>query len=217
MITDSGLRLEVESELESEPSVDASEIGVAVSDGVVTLTGRVRSYAEKWMVERAVERVEGVRGVANDLEVHLGAERSDTDIAKAAADALEWNVAVPDDQVTVKVENGWLTLRGEVSYNYQRRAAERAVRNLTGVRGVTNLITVKPRTQPRDVKERIENSFERLAVLDAERISVQVSGGEVTLRGSVRSWSERDEAEKAAWRAPGVWKVNNYITVSEAA
>jgi len=217
MPTDSDLRRDVEAELESDPSIDASEIGVAVSDGVATLTGRVRSYWEKWSVERIVERVAGVRGVANDLEVHLGTERTDTDIAKAAADALEWSISVPRNQVTAKVEDGWITLKGEVSYEYQRRAAERAVRSLTGVKGVTNLIRIKPRVQPRDVKERIESSFERQAILDAKRISVQVSGGEVTLRGRVRSWSERHEAEKAAWRAPGVWKVNNYIAVEEAA
>jgi osmotically-inducible protein OsmY len=217
MKTDNELREEVEEELEWEPSVDERRIGVAVSDGIVTLTGEVRSYAEKWNAERAVERVEGVRGVANDIQVRVVGQRSDTDIAKAAADALAWNSLVPADRVTVRVENGWLTLRGEVDYDYERRAAERAVRYLDGVRGVSNLISVTPQVEPKDIKNEIQRAFQRQASLDAKNISVQVDGGEVILRGSVRSWAERHEAEKAAWAAPGTTSVKNYITVSSAA
>jgi osmotically-inducible protein OsmY len=217
MKTDSELRREVERELEWEPSVDERRIGVSVMDGIVTLTGEVSSFGEKWRAERAVERVAGVRGIANELEVKLLSERSDVDIAKAAADALKWNVMVPSDKITVKVSNGWLTLEGEVRWDYQRRAAERAVRDLPGVRGVSNLIRIKPRVEPENVKERIEETFKRVATLDANRISVQAEGSEVTLRGTVHSWIERHEAEKAAWAAPGVTAVHNYITVSAAA
>jgi osmotically-inducible protein OsmY len=217
METDIELREDVEEELEWEPSVDERRIGVSVTDGIVTLTGQVGSYAEKWNAERAVERVEGVKGIANEIEVHLVGQHSDTDLAKAAADALEWNSLVPSDRVTVRVENGWVTLRGEVDYDYERRAADRAVRYLEGVRGVSNLITVAPRVEPKEVKKEIERSFQRMAVLDAKNITVQVDGGEVILRGSVGSWAERHEAEKAAWAAPGTTSVKNYITVSAAA
>ena len=217
MSADSELRREVERELEWEPSVDERRVGVAVVDGIVTLTGEVSSFGEKWRAERAVERVAGVRGIANDLEVKLAGERSDPDIAKAAADALKWNVMVPSDKVTVKVSKGWLTLEGEVRWDYQRRAAERAVRDLPGVRGVSNLIRIKPRVEPQDVKQKIEETFKRGATFDANRITVQAEGSEVTLRGTVRSWVERHEAEKAAWAAPGVTAVHNYITVSAAA
>jgi osmotically-inducible protein OsmY len=211
--TDMELRREVEKELEWDPSIDWRRIGVAVADGIVTLTGEVSSLTEKWYAERAVERVRGVRAIANDIEVRTDGERSDTDIARSAADALRWNSVVPAEEVTAKVEKGWITLRGEVAYEYQRRAAERAVRHLPGVRGVTNLITVKPRVMPSNIKAQIEETFQRQAAFDANSIAVEVSGGEVTLRGKVRSWAERYEAEKAAWRAPGVTAVHNHITV----
>src|SRR5882672_1364181 len=154
MKTDNELRREVERELEWEPSVDERRIGVSVIDGIVTLTGEVGSFGERWRAERAVERVAGVRGIANELEVKLLSERSDADIAKAAADALKWNVMVPSDKITVKVSKGWLTLDGEVRWDYQRRAAERAVRDLPGVRGVSNLVRIKPRVEPENVKEK---------------------------------------------------------------
>lgn len=214
--TDAELRRDVERELEWEPSVDERRIGVAVVDGIVTLTGEVASYAEKWKAERVVERVTGVRGIVNELVVKPSVEHTDLDIAEAAVNALKWNVMVPDDKITVKVEKGWVTLRGEVEYDYQRRAAERAVRNIEGVRGITDLITVKPRVAPENIKAKIEDTFIREATLDANRISVEVNGSEVTLRGTVRSWLERHEAEKAAWSAPGVTAVHNHIAVEPA-
>jgi osmotically-inducible protein OsmY len=216
MKTDSDLRRDVERELEWEPSVDERRIGASVVDGIVTLTGEVSSYSEKWRAERAVERVAGVRGIANEIDVKSTLDRSDTDIAKMAVDALDANVLVPADHVQVKVEGGWLTLTGEVAWDYQRRAAERAVRDLPGITGITNLITIKPRVEPVDVKRRVEETFKREAILDAQSITVQVTGDEVTLRGSVRSWVERHEAEKAAWSAPGVKAVHNHITVRPA-
>jgi osmotically-inducible protein OsmY len=217
MKSDSELRRDVERELEWEPGVDERRIGVSVIDGVVTLTGQVSSYAERWKAERTVERVTGVRGIANDLEVIPTGEHSDTDVARAAVDALKWDSTVPSDRIKVKVDKGWVTLTGEATWDFQRRAAERAVRNLTGVRGLTNLITVKPGVKPQNVKQMIEETFKREAVLDANNIQVEVNGSEVALRGTVRSWIERHEAEKAAWAAPGVTAVHNYITVEEPA
>jgi osmotically-inducible protein OsmY len=217
MKSDSELRRDVERELEWEPGVDERRIGVSVIDGVVTLTGQVSSYAERWKAERTVERVTGVRGIADELEVIPAGEHSDTDIARAAVDALKWDITVPSDRIKVKVDRGWVTLTGEANWDFQRRAAERAVRNLNGVTGLTNLITVKPGVKPQNVKQMIEKTFKREAVLDANSIQVEVNGSEITLRGTVRSWIERHEAEKAAWAAPGVTAVHNYITVEEPA
>ena len=216
MKDDNELRRDIERELEWEPSIDERPIGVSVVDGVVTLTGEVDSYAEKWKAERTAERVSGVKAIANKLEVRLSGQRSDTDLAEAAVHALKWNVMVPSDQVKVEVENGWVKLVGTVNYDYQRRAAERAVRNLPGVRGISNLIVVRPKVEPDHLKQKIEETFKREALMDAQRIDVDVSGSEVTLRGTVRTWLERHEAEKAAWSAPGVTAVHNYITVDPA-
>lgn len=216
MKDDNELREDVEAELEWEPSIDERRIGVAVVDGVVTLTGEVSSLTERWNAERAVERVAGVRGIANELEVKSTVGRSDTDIAEDAADALASNVVVPADRVKVKVRDAWVTLTGEVDWEYERRAAERVVRNIPGVRGISNLITIKPRVQPTDIKRRLEDTFKRQAAIDASRIRVVASDGEVTLRGSVPTWVERREAEKAAWAAPGVREVHNEITVDPA-
>jgi osmotically-inducible protein OsmY len=213
MKTDNQIRHDVERALEWEPSIDERRIAVAVLDRIVTLSGEVTSYAEKWKAERVAERVEGVRGIVNEIEVKSESKYSDLDIAKAATDALKWNVTVPADKIKVKVENGWITLTGEANWDFQRRAAERAVRNLPRVRGIYNLITVKPRVAPKDVKERIEETFKRDAAIDASRISVEVNGGKVTLRGTIRSSAERHEAEKAAWGAPGVTEVHNELIV----
>jgi osmotically-inducible protein OsmY len=217
MKDDDELRRDVLAELEYDPSIDARKIGVAVEDGIVTLTGEVFSFAEKWNAERAAERVEGVRGIVNKIEVKIVGDYSDTDIAREAADALRWNLMVPPGKVIPKVENGYITLTGEVNYDFQRRAAEKAVRYIPGVKGVINLITIKPKVEPNEIKEKIEEALKRMATVDAGNIQVEVQGSEIVLRGTVRSWAERHEAEKAAWSAPGVTSVKNYITVRAAA
>ena len=215
MRTDATLQAAVLEELKWEPSVRETDVGVSVKNGIVTLSGFVGSYAEKFAAERAAERVSGVRAIAEDLQVHLPTSRvrNDPDIAKAAASALEWDIEVPDG-LHVMVENGWVTLKGQVEWQFQKRAAERAVRNLIGVRGVTNLIAVKPsRVATFEVSDKIKAALRRGAEMDAERIKVEAHDGKVTLKGSVRSWAEREDAERAAWSAPGVTEVDDRIAV----
>jgi osmotically-inducible protein OsmY len=210
------LKRAVESELSFEPSINAAEIGVAVRDGVVTLSGRVPSYWEKVAAERAAARVAGVKAVANELEVRLpgSSERTDQDIARAAIDALKWNVLVPEERIKVKVSKGWVTLEGSVDWQYQKSAAEKSVRRLVGVAGVSNLIDVKPAVSKGEVKGAIEAALKRLAEVDANRIRVDTEDGKVVLSGTVRSWFEREEAERAAWSAPGVRAVEDHIAIA---
>jgi osmotically-inducible protein OsmY len=218
-MTDLELKKSVEAELNYEPSVHAAEIGVAVKDSIVTLTGRVQSYWEKLAAERAAGRVSGVRAVVNELEIRLpyASERTDEDIARAAVNALEWTISVPSERIKVKVSKGWITLEGNVEWQFQKSAAEKAVRYLTGVKGVSNLIDVKPQVSKSVVKTAIEDALKRSAEVDANRIKVETDGEKVILRGTVRSWFEREEAERAAWAAPGVRSVDNRITIGTAA
>jgi osmotically-inducible protein OsmY len=215
--SDEDIQRDVLDELSWEAELQPNDIGVIVDDGVVTLTGWVDSFAKKWAAERAAHRVRGVVAVANDIEVRLpgSAERTDADIAAAATRALEWDALIPQGAVKVTVSKGWVTLEGRVEWHFQRREAERAVRRLTGVRGVTNLITVQPKAEPSksELQRRIEEALVRSAETDAERISVDIDGGKVTLKGTVRSWAERDAAERVAWSAPGVTEVDNRIKV----
>ena len=216
MKNDRDLQLDVLDELRWEPGVNATDIAVTVNDGVVTLEGAVDSYAEKSAAERAVKRVPGVKALAVELEVKLPncSERNDADIARIAKNVLDWDVLVPHGRIKVTAEKGCLTLEGEVDWQFQKSAAEQAVLHLTGVKGVTNLITVKPKVAPTMVKEQIEAALKRNAILEASQIKVQVDGATVTLSGSVGSWAECEEAEEAAWAAPGVSEVKSNITVS---
>ena len=216
MKTDLQLHRDVIDELRWEPSVNEAEIGVAVKDGVVTLSGFVETFAQKYGAERAVKRVAGVKAVAEELRVRLlgSDERSDTELAHAVLNALNWNIEVPKNRIRAKVENGWVTLEGEVDWRYQMTAATHAVRYLTGVRGVTNVITITPKLSPSEVKTKIESAFKRNAELDANQIRVETLDGVVTLRGKVRTWVERSDAERAAWNAPGVRDVRDELAVT---
>jgi osmotically-inducible protein OsmY len=214
-MTDKDLKQQVQSALDWDPSVDASDIGVAVDEGVVTLRGNVRTYAQKYAAERISLRVFGVKAVANDLAVHLPTlfERTDTELAQAAVNALNWSSVVPAGRITVTVSGGWITVKGMVEWQYQKDAAARCVRDLMGVKGVTNTIAVQPHVKALDVRDKIEAAFKRSAEVDARRISVNTTDGKVILSGNVRSYAERQEAERAAWAAPGVMQVEDRLAI----
>jgi len=216
MKTDTRLQKDVMEELMWDPRIGRSEVGVAVKDGVVTLSGEVASYPKKESAIKAAERVAGVRVVADELRVKFtdGIGKTDMEVAHAVADSLRWDIEVPDDQIKARVDNGWVWLDGEVEFEYERSAAERAVRYLIGVTGVTNNIRIKKTVWAPEVKVRIENALKRNASLDAENITVIANNGQVTLRGKVHSWSARSDAESAAWAAPGVVSVKDELAVT---
>ena len=215
MKTDTQLRNDIQAELTWAPEVKTSDVGVIVKDGVVTLTGHLASHAEKYAVERAVQRVHGVKALAVELTVKLpfDNQRTDADIAMAVECALDWNALVPDDKIQPLVENGWITLAGEVEWGYQRSAAESAVRDLMGVTGVSNLVKVKPKVSPADIEKKIHDALSRQADREARKLAITVNGSQVTLRGTVHSWTDRDAVQGAAWATPGVSMVVNDLLV----
>jgi osmotically-inducible protein OsmY len=216
MKTDAQLKKDIQDELGWDPAVHATDIGVIVKDGIVTLTGHLSSYAEKYAAERATERVSGVQALVMEVDVRLpsSSKRDDADLANAARNALAWNVVVPDSHIQLKVEKGWVTLTGEVEWDYQRKAADRAVRDLLGVVGVSNLIKVKPHVSTSDVQKKIQEALARQAETEAQQLQVLVDGSRVTLRGKVHSWVERQAAQGAAWSAPGVTNVVNELALA---
>jgi osmotically-inducible protein OsmY len=216
MRSDEEIKRDVEAELKWDPDIDATDIAVSTKNGVVTMAGFVPSYLMKYEAEKAAKRVAGVVGVANDIEVRLPSidQRPDPEIARDAVAAIKSRLPISWDRFKVIAKNAWITLEGEVEWNYQRQTAEEAVRTIKGVKGVTNSVVVKPRAEPTDIKKKIEEAFRRNAEIDAGRIQVETRGAEVILKGTVRSWVEREEAERAAWSAPGVVRVEDRIVVS---
>ena len=216
MRSDRDIERDVREEFEWDPDLDASDIAVTVRDGVVTLAGFVKSYTDKYEAEAAAKRVAGVSGIANDIVVRLPSidERPDPDIARDAVAALKSQLPISSEHIKVVVKNGWVNLEGQVEWQYQKNTAESAVRRIKGVNGVTNMILLKPRAQPAEIKRKIQDAFKRNAEIDANQIVVEANGSEVVLKGKVRSWIEREEAERVAWSAPGVTKVEDRIVVA---
>jgi osmotically-inducible protein OsmY len=216
MKSDQEIERDVRDELKWDPDLDADDIAVSVKSGVVTLAGFVKSYSDRLEAEAAAKRVAGVLAVANDIEVRLPAidQRPDPDIARDAVAALKAELPISHDKMKVIVKDGWVTLEGTAEWQYQKTTAENAVRKVKGVKGVTNVITVKPKVQPSELQRKIMDAFKRNAEVDANRITVEANGSEVILKGTVRSWIEREEAERVAWSAPGVTKVEDRIVVS---
>lgn len=214
-MNDSDLRQVVIDELEFEPSVEASNIGVAAKDGIVTLSGYVTSYAQKMATERAVRRVKGVHGMAQEIEIRYATDKkiNDDEIARRCANIISWDTTLPEGKIAVKVERGWVTLSGEVPWHFQRVSAESGVRKITGVNGITNLITIKAHVQASDIKSRIEEALKRSAEVEAHSIRVLVTDSSVRLEGKVNDWREREIVEKAAWSVPGVMAVDDRLTV----
>jgi osmotically-inducible protein OsmY len=219
MKTDAQLQKDVMDELKWEPLLTSSEVGVSVKNGVVTLSGLVDSYSKKLAAEKAVKRVQGVKAVAEDIQVGVstGFRKTDAEIAEACIAALKWHTAVQEEKIKLKVEEGNVKLEGEVEWEYQRINARKAVENLTGVRSVINLITIKPKVTPFDVQQKISAAFHRSATVDSETIKVEVNGHQVILRGKVRSFAEKEDAENAAWNAPGVNLVDSKLEIEEPA
>jgi osmotically-inducible protein OsmY len=216
MRSDSEVDQDLRDELDWDPDLDATDIAVSVNKGVVTLSGFVKSYLDKYEAERAAKRVAGVVGVANDIEVRLLDEKADPEIAREAASAIKTLLPYSSEHIKVTVSKGWVTLEGEVEWQYQKNLAENAVRPINGIKGISNLIQLKPSAEPSQIKKKIKEAFERDAEVDANRIQVEANRSEVILKGTVRSWIEREEAERVAWSAPGVTKVDDRINVRAA-
>jgi osmotically-inducible protein OsmY len=216
MRSDKEIERDVKDELQWDPDLDATDIAVSVKDRVVTLAGFVRSYTDKYEAEAAAKRVSGVAGVANDIEVRMPSvdERPDPEIARDAVAAIKSQLPISSDRIKIVVKNGWVALEGQVEWQYQKNTAENAVRRIKGVKGVTDLIHLKPRAEPAEIKRKIMDAFRRNAEVDANRIIIEAQGSEVILKGTVRSWIEREEAERIAWSAPGVTKVVDQIVVA---
>ncbi|GAB2981425.1 BON domain-containing protein [Mucilaginibacter puniceus] len=217
MKTDSQLQKDVMDELKWQPFLNSSEIGVAVKNGIVTLSGIVDTYSKKLTAERAARKVSGVKAIAEDIQIGVSPiyRKTDTEIAEAVFNALKWHSAVPEEKVKIKVEDGIVTLEGELEWEYQKVNARTAIQNLTGVRSVTNLITIKPKLQPYELEQKISAAFQRQAAIDANKVTVSVVGNKVILSGKVRSFAESEDAENTAWAAPGVYHVENKLTVEE--
>ena len=216
MRSDSEIERDVRDELKWDPNLDAEDIAISVKDGVVTLAGFTRSYSDRLEAEHAAKRVAGVHAVANDIEVRLPSidQRPDPDIARDAVASLKAQLPLSHENIKLIVKDGWLTLEGTVEWQYQKTTAENAVRKVKGVKGVTNVISLKPKVEPTDIQRRIQEAFKRNAEVDANRIAVETHGSEVILKGTVRSWIEREEAERVAWSAPGITRVDDRIVVS---
>ncbi len=215
MKTDAEIKNDVLDELAWQPNIDETKIGVIVEDGVVTLNGVVDNYTKKVAAEKAVKAVKGVKAVALDIDVKYGTDykKTDKEIAKAVVNALAWDTSVPEDKVAIKVEDGWVYLSGELKWFYQKDAAKKAVENLLGVKGVVNSIQIKQALEPFQIKDRITKAFERSADVNARNVTVLVDGHTVTLRGTVNSIAEKEEAQRAAYFAPGVYEVKNELKV----
>jgi osmotically-inducible protein OsmY len=215
MKTDPEIQKDVMEELRWEPILNASEIGVAVKNGIVTLSGTVDTYGKKIAAEEAAKSVLGVKAVAEEIEVKIGsfAKKNDVEIAEAVLRSLKWHTSIPEDKIKVKVENGWVTLEGEVDWEYQKNAAKNTTENLLGVKGISNLITVKPSVTAKDVKDKISAAFHRSATLDSEKISIEIRGNKAVLSGTVRSWAEKEDAANAAWNAQGITSVENKLVI----
>lgn len=215
MKTDLEIQKDIMDELQWAPLLNVSEIGVAVKNGVVTLSGTVDSYSKKEEAEKAAKRVAGVKAVAEDIEVKPFASsiKNDTEIARMIADSLKWHSAVQEDKIKVKVENGWVTLEGQVDWEFQRDAAKNVIKDLTGVKGITNLIMVKASVTAKDIKQKIAAAFHRSATIDSDKVQIEIRGSKAILSGKVRSWLEKEDAENAVWRAQGITSVEDKLVI----